>query len=1150
LNILRGIVAAGWDSNGNGGSRPRTLAFRADAGSAPSNDGALDHIGAGFAWVEHTQAGDIVHALRLDSDDCLAEAAIIPLGGPSLTIPAGRPCRREGTAAIITGATLCLAGAEFPVTITIASDTGWISFDAAVHATALAVSLRYFFPQNGPTGLGALRYPVVAESVGSTVSITGAFHAARPGDQAAGLTITGGATVYRTNFRTTLGQTITLAAIGGKSQIGYQWDPLAAAFYQVPKGDWQLGVEGQAVSRDDLDLLLGLSGIEFGRIGSSATLRFVTGAPAFVPGFGASGLTGSKSMTSICPGSPYPVTTSWLYPIESGPGPTSGLARGYYSQPQAAGLYTPGPSGTFLNVLSPLAGKFPHPADVQAGGATGVLGAPQASFPMVPYAGIGAGPPGTEPLDIYGLFETEVLNVARFHAIAEMNFNAGSFGFGATIGPTMPIGPTGPSGPVVRAVTSKGLMSDFAADLSSWERLVLARTSTGTSTQDLVLTGIDAELRTAMLGSQLFLVISDPDALQRHASVPYLVSGDVIVYFQKLGAPPPVLNGLGALAQMGAFAGRSYFEPDARIALGIYYDQPSGVSSPTWGQLLLREAALAKLTVNGWTFDLSPIRWTDDNGVEQTILILKFADRDFVSLVEDLAAWTSPGVFNKDPAATQTRLRKIIADAKASLAKGAQEFAYFVDTILGNTADSNSPAWNGVLFLNAFVPKNAFPAELEGLAAGITAPDFRAHHFGVNLSPFEVRQGRILLHDSALFGLIYYLDPGDLVFTGAPYDYKVLSLKILFANSEIVSFASQIELLIAQLFGESATLLDSAHGNNIILNGSWQKHGGTNSYSFTQEGASIFQMTSQVLDTIITTKAQFISEKPGRDAGASSQVTSRFLLFGSLRFKALDGFDLFSFGPGSKGPGELVFANMFVAMHLDRNSPTHRLFSFEAGQMLFDASASKPRPGSLVRRFPLSVSRMLQNLPQTVAGPTGASAPPPPPAKTATPAELGYLSVNTPLVTGALGAEWYGLEMNLNLGSRGALAGQAAINASLLAAWAPASNNYNVAVGLRLPGSDGRSIRIAGPLSLDIGAIEMMLTQPDDGYLMRFRNIALGFLGLKFPPGGRTNVLLFGDPNPDSNNSALGWYAAYKKDDKPKDKGSQATGLLDRGDHA
>jgi hypothetical protein len=89
-------------------------------------------------------------------------------------------------------------------------------------------------------------------------------------------------------------------------------------------------------------------------------------------------------------------------------------------------------------------------------------------------------------------------------------------------------------------------------------------------------------------------------------------------------------------------------------------------------------------------------------------------------------------------------------------------------------------------------------------------------------------------------------------------------------------------------------------------------------------------------------------------------------------------------------------------------------------------------------------------------------------------------------------------------------------------------------------------------LGIDIGKIEMMLSPADSSYLMRFRNVSLGFLGLKFPPGGRTNVLLFGDPDPQSNSSALGWYAAYKKDaatkDKAKDEAAEATVLLDHGD--
>lgn len=1131
-----------------------------------------DAARGGYAWADATDPDAAPHVIAIDQQGLVAEAARIPLGGPVLCLKAGAPAWRQTLATQFPDAWIELDGARHPVEAVVDHASGWIGFAVDLANVALAVSVRYFFDQGGPAGLGALRYPVIRVGAPRTERLVGAFHPGRPLDPRGGLTFAESGSVYRTNLRTTLGQVITITSIGDRSGIGYQWDPQAALFYAVPKGDWQLGVESGSVGEADLSLLFGLSGLEFGRVGATGILRFVANAPAFALGFagagaGATGPAGARSMTSNCPGSDYPVTTSWLYPIETVAGPTMGLPRGYYSQPQASGLYSPGLTGSFLDVFSPPLGQFAPPADRQPGGATGVLGAPEASFPVAPYAGVDVGPSGSQPAEVYSQFENQLLAPTRFAAIADINFNAQDPGGLAPLGATLPSGITEPSGPVVNAVTARGLLSVFSKDRTKWESLNLAQTTSNEAGfQELMLTEIDATLRTALLESQLFLVISDPEALQKHASTPYRVSQAVLDVFRSpYGATPALLAKVALLRPPGLYTGRTYFEVDARTALGADFDAPiptnPRLATPpdlTWGQLLLREAAVAQLTVNGWTFDLSPTRWADEDGVEQTIFILKFTDRSLGEVIEDLGAWTLPNLFNKDPARTQARLRQIVQDAREALGRGETEFANFVQNVVdsGATGD-NSPPWNGTLFLNAFVPTSQLPPDLEGLAAGISSPDFRAHHFGVDLSPFSVGQGRIWLGDSAVFGLIFYLDPADLVFSGQAYDFKVLSLKILFANSEIVSFASQVELLITQLFGETATLVGGERGNNIVLNGSWQKHGGADSYSFTQQGRSPFAITSKVLDTVVVTKAQFVTEKPHAGSPSSVDVTSRFLLWGAMGFQALKGFDLFSFGPSGAGDrtgtSQLAFSNMFVAMHFDRYEPTDRTFSFEAGQMSFDASASSARPGGLARRFPLSVSRMLQNTPQAVAGPSGATAPPPP-AKTATPAQLGYLPVSTPLASGSLGPEWYGLDMSLNLGSRGALAGQAAFTASLLAAWAPSQNAYNVAVGLRLPGSDGRSIQIAGPLGLDIGKIEMMLNPADDSYLMRFRNISLGFLGLKFPPGGRSNVLLFGDPDPRSNSSALGWYAAYKKDaDKSKDKGGGAVEtlvLLDQGDRA
>jgi len=149
-----------------------------------------------------------------------------------------------------------------------------------------------------------------------------------------------------------------------------------------------------------------------------------------------------------------------------------------------------------------------------------------------------------------------------------------------------------------------------------------------------------------------------------------------------------------------------------------------------------------------------------------------------------------------------------------------------------------------------------------------------------------------------------------------------------------------------------------------------------------------------------------------------------------------------------------------------------------------------------------------------------------------TPADLGFIQVTTPLQPGSLDKEWFGLQMALSLGSQGSLAAKGSFESNLLAAWSPSPDTYDALLAIQLPGSEGgsRSLTIEGPLKLSIGDIAMLYNADQQAYLMRFSNIALGFLGLKFPPGGRTNLLLFGDPNPKGANTTLGWYAAYLKD--------------------
>jgi hypothetical protein len=197
----------------------------------------------------------------------------------------------------------------------------------------------------------------------------------------------------------------------------------------------------------------------------------------------------------------------------------------------------------------------------------------------------------------------------------------------------------------------------------------------------------------------------------------------------------------------------------------------------------------------------------------------------------------------------------------------------------------------------------------------------------------------------------------------------------------------------------------------------------------------------------------------------------------------------------------------------DQPGAQQTAFSFEAGQMVFDASASVARPQSLYSRFPLQVVGMAQGGAKNM------------------PADLGYIVMESPLTTGSLGDPWFGLQMSLSLGSQGSLAARAGFAATLLAAWAPGAQAYNAAVAIKLPGSEGgsKTLTIEGPLKLSIGDLALLYNQDQQAYLMRFSDIALSLFSLKFPPGGRTNLLLFGDPSPEAANTTLGWYAAYMK---------------------
>ena len=270
-------------------------------------------------------------------------------------------------------------------------------------------------------------------------------------------------------------------------------------------------------------------------------------------------------------------------------------------------------------------------------------------------------------------------------------------------------------------------------------------------------------------------------------------------------------------------------------------------------------------TVNGtvtipgqepWVIDAWPTAWAATG----TLLVMKFAGKSLSDLAGDTTTWAQAPDFNGGTlagvsVAQQTLLASIEEAVKR--APTDPEFAPFAQL----AAD---PSWQGLLILNAPVPVSQLPTDLAGLAAGIDASQFKAHHVGLTVTPVNAGSGTPQQQASSLFGLIFYESASSAAGAQGPYSFNVLTLKVRFANSAVATFSSQIQLLIDQLFGEPATRTDTGTkkpctDNVLVLYGVYQQQGATSGYTFSTDQDNLYVMASGVLSSVEVTGAQFVT---------------------------------------------------------------------------------------------------------------------------------------------------------------------------------------------------------------------------------------------------------------------------------------------------
>lgn len=272
----------------------------------------------------------------------------------------------------------------------------------------------------------------------------------------------------------------------------------------IPKGDFALTVETSAEATDapigglkaaitatepNRRLMCGLSGVEYVGLSGVDALSFFTGNPAYADGF----VPAENTQTTLR----GDVTTAWALPSTPGVGAVVNPLT-YYAQPDSAVLFQNTDGQDFKPLVYLEVGANTLPATV----------ATTSAVPLFPYGGVSADDPDSTLA--YGQLEAKVLSPKRRAVIAKTGGPPGAAGVSADFAPEL-LGDA-----AFTSVTPQGLLATFTdATLQTLGELTLAQMPDGSRFSLLDLPN-GTPLRTAIASNQLFLVVSNPAAVNGH----------------------------------------------------------------------------------------------------------------------------------------------------------------------------------------------------------------------------------------------------------------------------------------------------------------------------------------------------------------------------------------------------------------------------------------------------------------------------------------------------------------------------------------------------------------------------------------------------------------------------------------------------------
>lgn len=545
-------------------------------------------------------------------------------------------------------------------------------------------------------------------------------------------------------------------------------------------------------------------------------------------------------------------------------------------------------------------------------------------------------------------------------------------------------------------------------------------------------------------------------------------------------------------------------------------------------------------TMDGWAFDLTMPSGALAGTQYTTVMIVKAAGAAIAQLAASPATWTDYAKYNdtsRDPAGLNLSayLTNYIRQAQRLHAGGDTDFESFVDLV-------EDPDWSGVLYIAPAIDISECDASLQPLLVGVSDACY-AHHLAiadnnVSTTPTETANFQ---QTSAVSGLVAYVRPGTsptqlatgsavYVTIGTTYDFQVLLLRAVFANSTMTTFQSAAQVVIGSLFGD--TVVNSPVGapvggcNVIPLVGT--AHIGTGSGGTTYAlgvpsgYVGVFYLNSAAVNQVTLNKASALLQTVG--AGATAQTQLVFNLGGWIGLRANPGgADLLSYDTVAVG-GIILTVTYEVG-----GSPIDPTFAYDDSALLVAALQELETPadadpvlgspgynwyraGSFVAGMPVSVNALTSV--QNGQTPTG----------------LGYQPVSIPGgVEPTFSEPWYALVLDLTMGTNGAAGSGALLTAQLMLAWAPGGAGGvppAVAMYFGIQGPDGFSLDLSLEGALTLGARSVSLLQNGAAYTLVLQSIGLTVLSKTFPSGGQLDLYLAGFLD-EQQHRALGWFGGY-----------------------